>query len=168
MFYKSCNNDNEARTDSYMFSVMSKYDPNLLALKKDVKKHNAMTRASIKEYWNHSGEMSNYYTLQRVQLMARGHRVTWAIADGYSARSYDQSLPHRHATYFDVYRRDDTYAMYNLRRELNEGFPISKLRQLDQHVWELSDTRWQKAKELYDLGLFESPAAASQYLRSQR
>ena len=42
-------------------------------------------------------------TLFRVRLMPRGPRRAAALKDGLRRTAYDQSLPARHATHFDVY-----------------------------------------------------------------
>ena len=80
------------KTMDYRFTVTDKNDPDLLALKQLVRQRNKRVG-------------NEYYRIPRlkVSLRARGNRKQHAINDGLSSRAYDQQLPHKYASYFDVY-----------------------------------------------------------------
>ena len=98
------------RTDSYIFTAdaMSVGDMQQIAIvKKTVRASNRLAMQNYK--WacaraayrgNSMPELPKQY---RVRLMARGPRRAAALADGKHKSAYDQSLPHCHATRFDVY-----------------------------------------------------------------
>ena len=52
--------------------------------------------------------------------MARGPRTKHSLNDFGTRRSYDQSLPHKYATHFDVYVRRDSYAEWLLQYQLEQ------------------------------------------------
>lgn len=78
-------------TMAYRFTVNTKDDTQLIKLKELVKYNNKVARK-----WGH-------YKVVRVSLMARGERKKWAVLEGHNPRYYDQNLPHKYATHFDVY-----------------------------------------------------------------
>jgi len=84
-------NSEKRNTLAYRFTVDSKDDMGLIKLKDIIKEHNKLARK-----WGR-------VPTQTLRLMARGTRVKWAKADGKNARRYDTYLPHKYATYFDVY-----------------------------------------------------------------
>ena len=171
MFFKSCDKPEESRTDGYVFSVISKDDPGLVALRAEVKRHNKTSRKLLREYWESRGKMPDVcdgcYSIQRVSIMARGARAKWAKKDGLYPRSYDSSLPHKYAEYFDVYRNIDSYAMYNFRREQSEGFSLHQLKKLDDAAYAISNVRWEQVHKLMKAELFESQWDALQYLKEK-
>ena len=121
MKYKLPINGDEFRSVDYRGTVKSKHDPDLLAIKENVRAINKHRRAVIKQHFDRLCEMPRYCSLMRVQLMARGPRTIPALTEGYSPRSFDQSLPHKYATHFDVYVREDTYAMWRMEYQLTNG-----------------------------------------------
>jgi len=76
----------------YRFTVTDKNDSDLIALKRMVRQHNKRV-----------GNPYYYVPRLRVSLRARGNRKVHAINDGLRARAYDQQLPHKYASHFDVY-----------------------------------------------------------------
>ncbi len=78
-------------TMAYRFTVNTKDDKRLIKLKELVKQNNKYAR----KY--------KHIPIIRVSLMARGERKKWAVLEGHNPRYYDQSLPHKYATHFDVY-----------------------------------------------------------------
>ena len=110
--------NHEARgSERYMFSVGSKDNPLLLSLKRKCAAHNKHIREMAYKYnWDMN---DSWITLMRVTLKARGPRAIHAKAIGYHPRSFDQSLPHKFAKYFDVYYHRDTYAnwMFNCKKD---------------------------------------------------
>ena len=120
-----CKNEKGAvRGETYRFTVTDKNDPALIALKLQVKEHNKQVRLNKKRL--EEGYFANSYSFisdlltrlsaqnemynrimkrrcRRVRLMPRGPRREAARKDGKWASAYDCSLPHRHATHFDVY-----------------------------------------------------------------
>ena len=122
-YYKLCDN-NEARTTGYRFTVYSKNDEQLLNLKENIKRHNIMARQCIRDVYKHWGghpEHGYHTKIERVKLMGRGPRSVHSINDFGHARAYDQNLPHKYATHWDVYQGEDTYAMCNLMYELENN-----------------------------------------------
>jgi len=130
-FYKNCNVEDWARTDSYRFSVQSKFDKDLLALKRDIRRRNKHIRQYARETKEKYGlDRVNMYLdrvkLERVKLQARGPRTYWAKRNGFHNRFYDQSLPHDYAVYYDVYVLNDWTAQQILNTELREGLTSSQ------------------------------------------
>lgn len=115
MLYLRCKNQDEYRSEAYRGTVKSKDDWELNQIKKDVHARNKNTRKYITQYFNRFNKMPTFIHLERVQLMARGPRTVYALNDFGVRRAYDQSLPHRYATHFDVYVRRDTHAEYVLQ-----------------------------------------------------
>ena len=77
-------------------------------IRKSVRAINASARSRYKnrkQYleWIGSDEEPGSPALYYVKCQARGPRTKHARADGKHARSYDQSLPLRHAERLDVY-----------------------------------------------------------------
>lgn len=139
MEYKPCKFKDEFRTGDYIGTVTSKNDPSLLAIKADMRARNKNAREWLRRNYEYTGKMSNAVRIERIQLMARGPRTKPAREDGLWDRSYDQSLPHRHATHFDVYRRPDTNAEYHMRAMLEMNATpgeYAKLRKLEYMMWD--------------------------------
>ena len=129
----------EFRTANYRFSVETKDDKDLLALKKDIADQNAYARHEIRN----GGKMRGYKTpygfeVQRVILMGRGPRRD---KDGFLYHSNaDCSLRHEFAEYFDVYVTGDSTAMWMLRRERDTGLTSGQLKKMDA----LDRARWKQ------------------------
>lgn len=116
MLYTRCSNSDDYRSSAYRGTVTSKEDYSLNEIKRDVRARNKNARKYITEYFNRFGKMPKFMEIERVQLMARGPRADHAARDFRGARrAYDQSLPHKYATHFDVYVRRDTHAEYVLQ-----------------------------------------------------
>jgi len=77
---------------AYRFTVDSKDDPTLKHLRSLIKENNKLAKSFPKTH--------PHLTLR---LFARGERVKWATKNGHSRRAYDQYLPHKYGTSFDVY-----------------------------------------------------------------
>lgn len=113
-----------ARTPGYRFTVYSKQDADLLALKENLRRHNILARDYIRSVYKSWGEHPKHgygMKIERVKLMGRGPRTKPAMQDYGFPRAYDQNLPHKHATHWDVYQGEDTYAMANLMYELENN-----------------------------------------------
>ena len=151
MIYMKCKTNDEFRTSDYVGTVTSKKDPSLLAMKSDMRARNKNARKWLRNYYEKHGKHTNAVRIERIQLMARGPRTKAALADGHWARSYDQSLPHRHATHFDVYRRPDTHAEYHMRAMLEMGATpgeYAKLRKLEYMMWENNLNIYRAARKM--------------------
>ena len=139
MEYVRCKNKDEVRTSDYIGTVTSKNDPTLLNIKADIRERNKIARKWRRNAYKRTGKHYDCVRIERIQLMARGPRTSAALKDGKYARSYDQSLPHRHATHWDVYKRPDTHAEYHDRamveRDLTPG-EYAKLRKLEYMMWD--------------------------------
>ena len=139
MEYRRCKIKGEVRTPDYIGTVTSKDDPMLLAIKADIRDRNKIARKWRRNAYKRTGKHYNDVRIERIQLMARGPRTEAALKDGKYARSYDQSLPHRHATHWDVYKRPDTHAEYHDRAMIEmDATPgdYAKLRKLEYMMWE--------------------------------
>ena len=134
--------DGTHRTDGYRFTVSSKTDKDLLALKENVKRYNKRARDYIRAVYNNfQGNPPHGYGMEilRVTLMARGPRAKFAVADYGFARAYDQTLPHKYAQTFDVYCGVDSYAMTRLEYELENGLTPGQHAIIDREqrkVWD--------------------------------
>ena len=164
-FYKNCNVEDWARTDSYRFTVQSKFDSDLLALKKDIRRRNKGIRQYAREIKDKYGlDRATMYLdrvkLERVKLQARGPRTYHALYDCLHPRSYDQSLPHKYAVYYDVYVLNDWTAQQILNTEIREGLSasqqaaISKSRR-DEAMFAVQQARM--LREKYGIVSFGSP-----------
>ena len=152
MQYKTCR-DGSNRTSDYMFTVTSKDDQNILRLKRDVRIHNKHIRdftRKMKEKYGVDRALKylEYSTLRRVRLMARGPRAVHAVADGYFARSYDQTLPHKYAESFDVYAGDDSTAMYHFYNEIKDGITQAQQAAISKMLAERARFQCMQAQEL--------------------
>ena len=138
------------RTEAYQFTIESKDDPLLLALKKEVKRHNKAMRALARQ----TG--MEYYAdrLKRVRLMPRGPRVESAWADYKSKRAYDSYLPFRHGVHFDVYLQKDDKA-YQLIQELRYGITPGIRARLDRQRKEEFEQKIAHMKEMKAQGMYE-------------
>jgi len=153
--------DDQPRTSSYRFTVKKLDDPSLTALKKSIIENNKQIRSMRRKYNRTLGK------LMRVSIMPRGPRAAAAVKDYNDKmttymRSYQSYLPQRHATHFDVYVQDDSYAEYQWNRELETGLSPGQLKKADaaQHEiwkkqWEVrdrlrgSDIVWNHIKDTY-------------------
>ena len=148
-FYKLCDLSTDARTDSYRFSVESKADKTLLALKEDISRRNKGIRQSAREM---PLDMANRFLkrtkLERVKLMARGPRAYWAQRNGFHNRYYDTSLPHDYAVYFDVYVLTDWTAQRVLETEVQDGLSPSQQAAIARAGYEAALFKSQQARLL--------------------
>ena len=93
---KQIDSRGKVRTSNYRFTIESKDDKNLTALKESIRKNN--------RYRKTVGLRP-----ERVRLMPRGPRRETARKDAVKPyliqqyKAYDSYLPQRHATHFDVY-----------------------------------------------------------------
>ena len=126
-------------------TVETKEDPNLLALKENIKRQNAHSRAYIRDLSKLHGrdralQYMKHYKLKRVTLMSRGPRTVPALKDGCHRRQYDQSLPHQHATHFDVYIHTDSSGQYNFRDQIENDITPgeqARINKLRNQIWDL-------------------------------
>ena len=126
MIYKQCKIKGDFRSADYRGTVTSKDDYDLKGLKINVHARNKNARAWIRNHYKRTGKFRDDICIERVQLMARGPRTKPAMKDFGVPRAYDQSLPHRYATHFDVYIRRDTYAMWLLQHQLENNLTPSQ------------------------------------------
>lgn len=154
--YKLCKNG-EHRTEGYVFSVTSKSDPMLLALKENIRRHNKFTREHLrdcrKQDVNHALAGMKYHQIQRVSLMGRGPRAEPARANGFSEYSFFQSLPHEYAEYFDVYVGLDCHNQHKFREQLEKDLTPGQQDAIKKADMEIQEFKWEKEKELRALGL---------------
>ena len=139
MFYRTDRREGYYRSDAYRGTVLSKRDPSLRQLKADVQARNKHARKYIKDYFAKYGKMPKFMGIERVQLMARGPRTKHAIHDYGMPRAYDQNLPHKYATHYDVYVRRDSYAEWLLDYQLERNLTPSQWRLIrkleDKEMW---------------------------------
>lgn len=132
MEYKLPIYKDEYRSPDYIGTVTSKNDPSLLNMRKNMRASNANARKYIRSYYERTGEMPKFIKIERIQLMARGPRTKHSLNDFGTRRSYDQSLPHRYATHFDVYRRRDTYAEWLFQYLMDHNLTPSQFNLIQQ------------------------------------
>ena len=102
------------KTLNYKFSVYTKDDPALLALKKQVRHQNKTTRYISRKYKSYK----NRFALRKITIMARGPRKV----DGKLLHpNAFTNLRHEYGVYFDVYCSVDTDAENNLIHEIETG-----------------------------------------------
>lgn len=143
-------NESHLRSEAYVFTVGSLDDPTLLALRKEIKRHNKAMRALARQ----TGQ--EYYAdrLKRIRVMPRGPRVEAAWDDYKSRKAYDSYLPMRHGTHFDIYIQDDDKA-YKLKTELRHGLTPGVQARLEQQRAEQLKLEWAHNKEMHDRGFYE-------------
>ena len=157
-FYKLCNNG-EARTTDYMFSVKTKDDPMLLALKEDIARHNKWVRDYIREVAKTSSiettleYLGGYRSLRRVRLMSRGPRAVYAKLEGLYPRAYDSFIPHKYAEYFDVYAGEDSHAMYWFRDQISNDLTPGQQRLISKLEMEEHDLKFRNIAKLRENGI---------------
>ena len=149
-----CKNSDEYRSSAYRGTITSKNDISLLHLKSDVHARNKNARKYITQYFNKFNKMPDFMNIERVQLMARGPRAKHSEHDfGRTRRAYDQSLPHKYATHFDVYVRRDTHAEYVLQYCLEHNLTPGQynlIRRMEtRQMW----MQVEMAKELREKGI---------------
>lgn len=152
-YYRMPRNGESCRTKSYKFTVSSKRDESLIALRKNIASINESVRKRVREY----GKVSDYDMLYTVRLMGRGPRRWHTKFKGamikyfkghYMAKpnaellhpNADSNLQHRFAEEFDVYVHKDTDALSSLCVEIDTGQTPgtqSKIRKLQQQIWQL-------------------------------
>ena len=151
MEYRRCKVKGEVRTGDYIGTVTSKDDPMLLAIKADMRDRNKIARKWRRNSYKRTGKHYDAVRIERIQLMARGPRTKHALDDYGSRRAYDQNLPHRYATHFDVYKRPDTNAEYHDRVMIeNDWTPgqYAKLRKLEHMLWEMKSDIYSAAARM--------------------
>lgn len=143
------------RTSDYRFTVKSKDDENLIALKTQIKTHNKDTRHHCRARKKISRD---YDKLYKIRIMARGPRkstneyLTYndclklnvnpeyytgrrkplISKDGVVHWNQDQSLRHEFGTSFDVYVSEDTRALSQLDDEIQFGITPHRRKQIQQ------------------------------------
>ena len=143
--YKLSKFKDDVRTDAYVFTVESKHDKDLLSLKENIKRSNKHKREYIREVAEKWGkdkalDYMKHYQLKRITLMSRGPRTVPAVNDGYHPRTYDQSLPHQHATHFDVYLHTDSSGQYNFRDQIENNITPgeqARINKLKHQMWDI-------------------------------
>ena len=115
-------NSNAPRTSDYQ-GTTDDYtnDPDVAALKESVARNNAHVRETSRQYGRVIG------TLGRVRVKGRGKRKSSAYHTNISE-----------ATHFDIYAGKDTYAMWNLQREIDTGLSPSQLAAKDKAEYKVS------------------------------
>jgi len=125
-------------TFDYKFSVYTKDDPALLALKKQVRHQNKTTRKISRKF----GSYNNRFSLRKITIMARGPRKV----DGKLLHpNAFANLRHEYAVYFDVYCSIDTDAENNLIREIETGITPTMQKKIDNLRHQANVIEW-KAK----------------------
>ena len=152
-YYRMPRNGERCRTKSYKFTVSSKRDKSLIALRKNIASINEVVRKRCREY----GKVTDYEMLYTVRLMGRGPRrwhtkfkdpLIKFFKAQYMAkpnaellhRNADSNLQHRFAEEFDVYVHKDIDSLESLRIEIDTGQRPgvqSKIRKLQQQIWQL-------------------------------
>lgn len=153
MKYISDKREGYARTSAYRGTVTSKNDSSLLAIKSDTHARNKNAREYIKRYFKIHGKTPAFINLERVQLMARGPRTKHSLNDFGTRRSYDQSLPHRYATHYDVYVRRDSYAEWLLQYQLENNLTPSQWNYIQKMQRRKMWLEVEMAKELRKKGI---------------
>lgn len=155
------NRKNDYRTKSYCFTVASKDDPSLVALREGIALANAQVRKRART-WQKINEYDKLYT---VRLMARGPR-RWHTKFGNMARYHkgqqgipdrqkllhfnaDSNLNHKFAEEFDVYIHRSTEMEGALQTEIETGLTAgdqNKIRKLQSEIWHLEWNAKNKVK----------------------
>ena len=116
-------------TLNYKFSVYTKDDPALLALKKRVRAQNKATRKMTRKF----GTYNNRFPLRKITIMARGPRKV----DGKLLHpNAFTNLRHEYAVYFDVYCSVDHDAERALIHEIETGITPTMQKKIDQLRYE--------------------------------
>tara|TARA_R100001594_G_scaffold113869_2_gene148759 strand:- start:1306 stop:1821 length:516 start_codon:yes stop_codon:yes gene_type:complete len=146
------NRKNDYRTPSYRFTVTSKDDSSLVALKEGIARKNA----SVRKWCRANNAVGQYDKLHTVRLMARGPR-RWHTKFGDMARYHkaqrgipdrqqllhgnaDSNLNHRFAEEFDVYVHRSNEMEDSLRTEIDTGQSPGvqrKIEKLKHKIWDL-------------------------------
>ena len=146
------NRKNDYRTPSYRFTVASKDDPSLVALKEGIARKNA----GVRKWCRANNAVGQYDKLHTVRLMARGPR-RWHTKFGDMARYYkgqqgipdrqkllhgnaDSNLNHRFAEEFDVYIHRSNEMEDALQTEIETGQRPGVQRQIENlkhEIWNL-------------------------------
>ena len=156
------NRKNDYRTPSYRFTVASKDDPSLVALREGITLRNAQVRKRART-WQKIDEYDKLYT---VRLMARGPRRWHTKYQPATAKYFkgqhmvpqnqkllhgnaDSNLNHQFAEEFDVYVHRSREMESTLRTEINTGLSAgdqSKIRKLRSEIWHLEFKAKNKVK----------------------
>ena len=126
------------KTLNYKFSVYTKDDPALLALKKRVRAQNKATRKMSRKF----GSYKNRFQLRKITIMARGPRKVDGKLLHLNAFC---NLRHEYAVYFDVYCSVDTVAEDNLIHEIKTGITPTMQKKIDDLRHQANVIEW-KAK----------------------
>lgn len=162
-----------SRTDAYRFTVKTKQDENLIALKKHIKSINKDTRYHCRA----RKKISDYDKLYKIRIMARGprrsneyltyndcielnvnpeyytgRRAPLIGKDGVVHWNQYQSLRHEFGTSFDVYVSEDTRALSLLDDEIQFGITMGKRRQIQELENQIRNI---KHKAYHDVGNIE-------------
>ena len=147
------NRKNDYRTPSYRFTVASKDDPSLVALREGITLRNAQVRKRART-WQKINEYDKLYT---VRLMGRGPRRWHTKYQPTTARylkgsfgipqhqkllhgNADSNLNHKFAEEFDVYVHRSTEMEDALQTEIETGQSPGVQRQIDNlksKIWHL-------------------------------
>ena len=151
MEYRRCKVNEEYRSSEYLGTVTSKNDKDLLAIKADTRARNKNAREWIRRCFERTGEFPRAVRIERIQLMARGPRSVPSAKDfGGRRRCYDQSLPHRYATHFDVYKRPDTFAEFEMEYQLENNLTPGQhalIKREERKLWFKEIEMFRKLKE---------------------
>ena len=156
------NRKNDFRTSSYCFTVASKDDPSLVALREGIALRNAQVRKHVRT-WQ---KINKYDKLYTVRLMARGPR-RWHTKYKPSLVRYfkgqymvpqhqkllhgnaDSNLNHQFAEEFDVYVHRSREMEDVLRTEIETGLSAgdqNRIRKLQSEIWHLEFKAKNKVK----------------------
>lgn len=125
-------------TFNYKFSVYTKDDPALLALKKRVRAQNKATRKMARKF----GTYHDRFPLRKITLMARGPRQVNGVPLHPNAVT---NLRHEYAVYFDVYCSIDHDAERALIHEIETGITPTMQKKIDNLRYQANVIEW-KAK----------------------
>ncbi len=156
------NRKNDYRTPSYRFTIASKDDPSLVALREGITLRNAQVRKRART-WQKIDEYDKLYT---VRLMARGPRRWHTKYQPATAKYFkgafsipqhqkllhgnaDSNLNHKFAEEFDVYVHRSREMEDVLRTEIETGLSTgdqNKIRKLQSEIWHLEFKAKNKVK----------------------
>ena len=163
------------RTEAYRFTVKSKNDVNLIALKNHIKQHNNHTRYHCRA----RNKISDFNKLYKVRIMARGprksneyltyndciklnvdpkyyvgRRAPLIDKNGNVQWNQYQSLRHEFGTSFDVYVSEDTLALSLLDDEIKYGITTHRRKQIQKLNTEINKIKQQAYKDAKNMEVF--------------
>ena len=120
------------RTETYRFTIKSKDDQNLKALRQDVKAYNKELKRKLLSAHIHDMKLSQYTLDQKfkcVKLQGRGPRV---VNGKYVHPGCFHSLRHKYAESFAVYVEDDWHYTRMFNYFLESGITVTEQQKLQQ------------------------------------